>query len=78
MGTGPPRYNARTNPQIKSGPMVTKAFRLPQSVATLFDERVAKLIEAKDPGVQNATDALQDAVAKWLLIEEAEDQARDA
>lgn len=56
--------------------MSTMAFRIPSSVRKIFEERVATLKEAADPGIQNNTDALQDAVVKWVLIEEAEELDR--
>lgn len=65
------RYSVRANPQIKQGPMSTMAFRVPTSVRKMFEERVDKLKAADDPGIQNNTDALQDAMVKWVLIEEA-------
>jgi hypothetical protein len=51
--------------------MSTMAFRVPTSVRKMFEERVDKLKAADDPGIQNNTDALQDAMVKWVLIEEA-------
>ncbi len=64
------RYSVRANPNVANGAMVTRSFRLPKSVSELFQERVNELAADEDePGITNATDALQDAVVRWLLIE---------
>jgi hypothetical protein len=64
------RYSVRANPQIKGGPMVTMSFRAPQAIRTLLEERVAELAaDETEDGVENLTDALQDAVAKWCIME---------
>jgi hypothetical protein len=64
------RYSVRANPSIADGAMATLSFRIPTSVKTLFDERVAELKDDElEPGITNQTDAGQDAIVKWLLLE---------
>lgn len=75
VGVGPPvgafrhRYSIRANPGAKAGEMVTCSFRLPQNVKDALEARAAELKEAGDPGIENVTDAMQDAVVCWLLME---------
>lgn len=64
----PRRYTAREIPG-DHGPMVTISFRLPRAVKELFDERVAELKADPGSGITNQTDAGQDAITKWCLME---------
>ena len=79
-GVGPPvgtfpveqwrhRYSIRANPEAKVGEMVTVSFRIPQNVKDALEARAAWLKEAGDPGIENTTDAMQDAAVCWLLME---------
>ena len=49
--------------------MVTLSFRLPEPVRDLFLAQVTALVAEGDSGIENQTDALQDAVVKWMLLE---------
>ena len=61
MGTEVPRYSFRDVP----GPTVTVSFRIPEVAALILEEL---LPEAE--GVTNRTEALQDALVKWIMLEE--------
>lgn len=50
------------------GQKVPQSFRVPETVALLLDDRVAKLIAAGE--IEDKTDALSDALVTWLMIEE--------
>jgi hypothetical protein len=63
------RYSIRANPGAKVGDMVTVSFRVPSNVKAALEERATKLKELGDPGIENVTDALQDATVCWLLME---------
>lgn len=63
------RYSIRANPEAKVGEMVSVSFRLPENVRDALVLRTAKLKELGDPGIETPTDALQDAVVCWLLME---------
>ena len=63
------RYSIRANPEAKVGEMVTVSFRIPQNVKDALEARAAWLKEAGDPGIENTTDAMQDAAVCWLLME---------
>jgi hypothetical protein len=63
------RYSIRANPGAKAGEMVTCSFRVPQNVKDALETRAAQLKELGDPGSESVTDALQDAVVCWLLME---------
>jgi hypothetical protein len=52
-----------------AGNSVPLSFRVSKDVADLLDERIA----AKPAGITNRTDALQDALVVWLLLEEPTD-----
>jgi hypothetical protein len=58
------RYTSRANPKLH-GDTVTVSFRLARPVAELLELEVAK---GKD-GIENRSDALQDAVVIWLMLE---------
>lgn len=47
------------------GPTVTLSFRVPETASMLLTEAVA---EAE--GIDNRTEALQDAMVKWIMLEE--------
>lgn len=47
------------------GSTVTISFRVPEAASLLLTERVARLED-----VSNRTEALQDALVKWLMVEE--------
>lgn len=55
---------------------VPLSFRIPDSVSVLLEDRVAKLIAAGE--IKNRTEALQDALTCWLMIEEHQEQLRAA
>lgn len=61
------RYTVRENPGL-AGDSVMLAFRCPKPVAASLDELVAE----GRPGIESRTDALQDAVVVWQLLEEHE------
>jgi hypothetical protein len=64
------RYSFRDFP----GPTVTISFRVPETASILLTEAV-RLAE----DVENRTEALQDALVKWLMLEElARAQAAEA
>lgn len=66
----PRRYSVRANPEIADGKTETLSFRVPRAVKALFDERVAELAaDENEPGIENQTDAGQDAIVKWCLME---------
>lgn len=55
------RYTFRDFP----GPTVTLSFRVPETASLLLTEAVK---EAE--GIANRTEALQDAMVKWIMLEE--------
>lgn len=64
------RYSVRANPKIADGAMATISFRVPKSIKALFEERVEELkADPEEHGIDNQTDAGQDAIVKWLLLE---------
>jgi hypothetical protein len=65
------RYSVRANPGAGGdGAMATVSFRIPKAVKEIFDERVAELKDDEaEPGIINQTDAGQDAIVKWCLME---------
>jgi hypothetical protein len=70
MGTEPRRrHTVRAHPASKVGKTVTLSFRVPSSWQDLLDNKVAELVAAGDDGIENRSDALQDALIVWLLIE---------
>lgn len=58
------RYTFKTVP----GPSVPLSFRVSESAAMLLNDRVAKLKAAGE--LENRSEALQDALVTWLMIEE--------
>lgn len=60
MGTGR-RYTCKGI----AGPTTTISFRVPQTVKDLFDQCI---LEA--PDLANQTEAGQDAIVKWIMLEE--------
>jgi hypothetical protein len=58
------RYTTRANPALH-GDTVTVSFRLARPVADLLDAEVAK----GKAGIENRSDALQDATVIWLMLE---------
>jgi Arc/MetJ-type ribon-helix-helix transcriptional regulator len=58
------RYTFRDVP----GPSVPLSFRVAESASMLLKDRVAKLIVAGE--IKNQSEALQDALVTWLMIEE--------
>lgn len=48
-----------------AGETVSRSFRLPVAVDALLSAEVAK----GKPGIESRTDALQDAVVVWLMLE---------
>lgn len=63
------RYSIRANPEARTGEMVSVSFRLPENVRDALVARAGVLKAAGDPGIETPTDALQDAVVCWLLME---------
>jgi hypothetical protein len=59
------RYTVKAFPAM-AGDTVTRSFRLPRAVDELLTAKVAE----KPQGIESRTDALQDAVVCWLLMEE--------
>lgn len=59
------RFTAKDNPQMGDDNEVV-TFRLPKTVKAELDTMVA---EGNRPGIGTRTDALQDAVGVWLLLE---------
>lgn len=55
---------------------VPVSFRIPDSVSVLLEDRVAKLIAAGE--IKNRTEALQDALTCWLMIEEHQEMIHSA
>lgn len=52
------------------------SFRVPESVNELLEDRIAKLVAAGE--LKNRTEAMQDALTCWLMIEEHQEQLRSA
>lgn len=50
------------------GATVTVSFRIPESASMLLADRVEKLKAAGE--LENRTEALQDALVTWLMVEE--------
>jgi hypothetical protein len=59
------RFTAKENPQMGIDNVVV-TFRLPKTVLYELDTMVT---EGNRPGIGTRTDALQDAVGVWLLLE---------
>jgi hypothetical protein len=62
------RYTTKSFPAMK-GETDPLSFRCPRAVVELLDAEIAK----EKPGIANRTDALQDAVVVWLMIENEAD-----
>jgi hypothetical protein len=58
------RYTIKDNPQAKVGKLVVISFRVPAVWAELLDAEVTR-----DPEIDNRTDAMQDALMCWLLLQ---------
>lgn len=58
-----PRHTARTDP--RPGALVPVSFRLHPDVLAVLDVAVAR----RRPDICTRTEALQDAVAVWLMME---------
>jgi len=63
------RYSFKDVP----GPTVPLSFRVAASAALLLDDRIARL-----PDINNRTEALQDALVTWLMIEEWKESSNGA
>jgi hypothetical protein len=68
MGAERRRYTAKAFPSM-AGDTVSRSFRLPVAVDALLTAE----IEKGKPGIASRTDALQDAVVVWLMLEGVED-----
>lgn len=60
------RYTFKGFPE---GAAVTLSFRVPESVSLLLTDRVAR-----SDDLANRSEALQDAIVKWLMMEEYAEQ----
>lgn len=56
------RYSFKGFPEPALVPL---SFRVPESVALLLQDRIER-----SPDIENKTAALQDALVKWLMIED--------
>lgn len=62
------RYTVKSFPAM-AGETISRSFRLPVAVDALLNAEIAK----QKPGIATRTDALQDAVVCWLMIENEND-----
>lgn len=53
------------------GPTITLSFRVPETAAMIL----AELIPAAE-GIENKSEAMQDAFVKWVMLEELEQAKR--
>lgn len=60
------RYTARANPGLQ-GETVPWSVRMPKAVADEVDAMIAR----GRPGIETRSDAVQDAVVVWAMLEEA-------
>lgn len=64
------RYTARANPQL-AGDSVLVSFRCPRVVVENVRAKIGR------PGIETFTDAGQDALVVWAMLEEAEEASEN-